>query len=423
MPDDSLASVEGVEEFLALSALRSRPIDETVAGFARRAREADLSVARLMMGWRLLDPLYMSQSLTFTEATGVLAERFRHGEAMVSAAFLRSPVWHLLENDVDEMRQRIDGTNEAFEFALYDDLRAEGYTDYLLAKVGFGDSFGSQNPSDAASTPLSVDRPGGGIVLSFASDRRGGFTDSELAKLRRLKYMLALSMRTSMEADMRATLATTYLGRNAGQKVLAGQIARGEGESIEAVIWYCDLRGSTELCAAMGVDRYLPLLNDYFGAMAEPVVAHGGQILDFIGDAVLAIFPRDADAIPRAQRATAQALANLPGLRARHPEFAERSEIASIAGIAMSTGTVVYGNIGIPTRLTFSAIGQSVNEVARIERLTKALREPVLVTEPIAKAAPSLWRSCGNHPLEGVSGTTALFAPALEEWNVSAPAP
>ncbi len=414
MPGVSLANVEGVEEFLALSALQSLPIHETVTGFAHHARAAGLSVARLMMGWRLLDPLYMSQSLTFTEASGLISERFRHGEAMASPAFLRSPVWHVLANNIDEMRQRIEGTNEAFEFPLFDDLRAEGYTDYLIAKVGFGVNAASA----AAETSFMPDRPGGGIVMSFTSDRPGGFSDTELTMLRRLKYMLALSMRTSMEADMRATLATTYLGRNAGEKVLSGQIARGEGEAIDAVIWYCDLRGSTELCAQMGVDRYLPLLNDYFGAVAEPVVVNGGQILDFIGDAVLAIFPLDGDAIPRAQRATAQALANLPALRARYPTLAGRGDTAAITGIAMSTGTVVYGNIGIATRLTFSAIGPTVNEVARIERLTKALREPVLVTEPIARAMPSLWRSCGNHPLEGVTGTTALFAPQLDRWNM-----
>ena len=407
-----LPVVEELEEFLALSALENRPYQETVEGLAHRARAGDLSVARLMMGWRLLDPLYMSVSLNWTEATGIVLDRFRHGEAMASEEFLRSPVWHILQNDMDEMRQRLDGANAPFEFALYDDLRDEGFTDYIIFRIGFGPK------ADA-------DRPGGGLILSFGSDRPGGFTDVEIGALRRLKYMVALATRTSMEADMRATLATTYLGRSAGEKVLAGQIARGEGEAIDAVIWYCDLRGSTELCEAMGVARYLPLLNDYFGAVAEPLVAQGGQILDFIGDAVLAIFPLEpgaggpvpgASAIERARVATAEALVNLCAFRARHPVLARRHDIADIAGIAIATGTVVYGNIGIPTRLTFSVIGPTVNEVARIERLTKALHEPVLVTQPIASAEPRLWRSRGAHRLDGVTGAADLFAPQRGEW-------
>jgi len=393
-----LATVEGLEEFLALSALGNKPLHETVEGFVQRARDGGLSIARLMLGWRLLDPLYLSQSLICRPGVGVTAERFRHGEAQASPEYLRSPIAHILANDdMVELRQRIDGVNEPFPFAMMDDLRDEGFTDYRLSKIGFGE------------LPV-ADRPGGGMILSSASDRPGGFTDEELDALRRLDYMVALMVRSSMEEDMRATLATTYLGRMAGQKVLSGQIARGEGQSIDAVIWYCDLRGSTALCETMGVSAYLPLLNDYFSAMAEPIVAHGGQILDFIGDAVLAIFPLESDAIERAQRATFAALGNLERFRASHRVLAGRSDPADITGIAIATGTVVYGNIGIPTRLTFSVIGPTVNKVARIERLTKALREPVLVTEPITRAAPHLWRACGDHSLEGVEGTAKLFA-------------
>lgn len=392
-----LATVEGLEKFLALAALGNAPVHETIEGFVTRARDGGLSIARLMMGWRLLDPLYMSQSMFWSAELGVVAERFRHGEALNSPEFLRSPIAYILDNDIDEFRRRIDGTNAPLDFEMLEDLRRAGYTDYLIAKVGFGEE-------------MTAMRPGGGMVLSYASDRPGGFSEDELDALRRLNFMIALMVRSTMEADMRATLATTYLGRSAGQKVLSGQIARGEGEAIDAVIWYCDLRGSTELCERMGVADYLPLLNDYFSAMGQPIVAHGGQILDFIGDAILAIFPLDGDAIDRARRATQEAMANLDAFRARHPAIADRAGSADITGVAVATGTVVYGNIGIPTRLTFSVIGPTVNKVVRIERLTKALREPVLVTAPIARGAPHLWRSCGPHRLEGVAGPVELFA-------------
>ncbi|GAB5374517.1 MAG: adenylate/guanylate cyclase domain-containing protein [Acuticoccus sp.] len=397
-----LATLGEIEEYLALAALRSPPVEETIEGVATRARAGGLSVARFMMGWRLLDPLYRGQTTTWSTWAGAATERHGYGNDH-SPGFLASPVWYLLHNEEEELRRRIDGANAPFDFPLLDELKGDGCTDYLIVLVGFG-------------TTDVTELPGGGLIISFASDRPGGFTDDEVAALHRLKYMIAVTMRSAMELTMRATLANTYLGRTAGQKVLAGQISRGEGETVDAVIWYCDLRGSTALCEAMGVADYLPLLNDYFSAMAEPVVAQGGQVLDFIGDAVLAIFPLEEGAIEQAQRATAEAIHNLADLRARHAILADRRSVSDITGIAIATGRVAYGNIGIATRLTFSVIGPTVNRVARIERLTKLLHEPVLVTAEVAAATPSLWVSRGRHHLEGVAENTEIFSPLYERW-------
>lgn len=395
-------TLEELESYLALAALRNESVEEIVEGTVARAREGGISIGRLMMGWRLLDPLYRGQTTTWSKSAPLLIERFGNGDDH-SPEFLSSPVWYLLNNETDELRVRMAGANAPLEFPMLEGLRDQGLTDYLIVKVGFG----ATNAND---------QPGAGIIMSFASDRDGGFIDEELAVLQRLKYMIAVAMRSAMEQTMRATLANTYLGPTAGRKVMEGQITRGEGETVDAVIWYCDLRDSTALCEAMGVTDYLPLLNDYFSAMAEPVTAHGAQVLDFIGDAVLAIFPLEEGAIARAQVATAEALGNLGELRTRHAVLAGRREACDITGIAIATGRVAYGNIGIATRLTFSVIGPTVNRVARIERLTKTLREPVLVTAEVAAAAPAMWRSRGNHALAGVREAAELFSPAREVW-------
>jgi adenylate cyclase len=252
---------------------------------------------------------------------------------------------------------------------------------------------------------------GAGVLITVCSDRPGGFQDEEVEAIDRLKYMLAVAVRSAFQAEIAQTLARTYLGRSAGQKVLSGQITRGGGEVIQAIIWYCDLRDSTGLCERMGMERYIPFLNDYFTAAAGPVAEAGGDILDFIGDAVLAVFPFDNGGISQALQGTHNALCQLRRFQLENcADIGRCAKLADLAGIAIDTGQVVYGNIGTEDRLTFSVIGPTVNRVARIERLTKVLHEPVLATRPIAEAAPGGWLSRGSFHLDGVTEPQELFA-------------
>ncbi len=231
-----------------------------------------------------------------------------------------------------------------------------------------------------------------------------------MAALGRLKHMLALSLRSSLQADIGRSLARTYLPRTASDRVLDGDILLGHGETIDAVVWYCDLRGSTALCDRLGTDRYLPFLNDFFAATAKPVVQNGGDVLDYIGDAVLAIFP-GADGVQRALAATGDVGARLIELRARHPDvIGDREDLAALIGVAIDIGRVVYGNIGITERMTFSAIGSTVNRVVRIERLTKRLGVSMLVTDAVARQAGEGWTSVGRLQIAGIADPPELFA-------------
>ncbi len=396
MDETMRAVVEDLEEYLTTAALNSERLPVLVDGFGTRARAGGISLARVMVGYRLLNPIFNSQTAVWEPETGCAVELHRHGESETSPDFLASPVYRLISSDETEIRRRIEGANAPLEYPVLTALGERGMTDYLAVKVSFTGS-------------AIASAPGDGLVFSFASERQGGFLDEEIEALGRLKRTFALAVRTRMETKMRQTLATTYLGRTAGGRVLGGEIARGEGRAVDAVIWYCDLRGSTALCEQMGVAAYLPLLDDYFSASAGVVDRHGGDILDFIGDAVLAIFPQSDAGLQRALDATREAQDRLAGFAARHSVFDGRSGVAEIAGIAIDVGTVVYGNIGIEERLTFSVIGPSVNKVARIERLTKTLRETVLVTDAVAKAAPELFRSRGTFALDGVAGAQELF--------------
>lgn len=390
--------VDGIEEYLARAALENRSSAEILHGLCERLNDGGVRVARAYLGWRLLHPLFMSQNLLYERDSGVSVERFRHTEGERSPAYLGSPLKHVLDGRLDVFRRRLCDPDCPEDFPVLAEFRARGLTDYVIFLVGFG-----QDAADRA--------PGAGVIMTFAADGPDGFSESDMATLGRLRHMLALASRVEIDIEMRDTLARTYLGRSAAGKVLSGQIRRGEGQEIEAVVWYCDLRGSTALCESLGVDDYLPLLNDYFSVTAGPVTAAGGEVLDFIGDAVLAIFPLDAGGVAAALAATQTALAELDAFRLRHRDrLGDRGSVAEVAGIAIDTGTVMYGNIGTAERLTFSVIGPTVNQVARIERLTKVLNEPVLVTAPVARACPAAFESRGMFALDGVSAMAELFA-------------
>jgi adenylate cyclase len=207
-------------------------------------------------------------------------------------------------------------------------------------------------------------------------------------------------------------LLDTYVGRQSGGRVLAGQIRRGTGETIRAVIWLCDLRGFTNLSETLPRDTLIDLLNGYFGPMCDVVAGQGGEILKFIGDAMLAIFPIGSEtaatcaaALVAAERAQAALIEE--NLR-REPLGLPRIEY----GLALHVGDVMYGNIGSDTRLDFTVIGPAVNLTARIESMCKQLGRPLLLSSDFVKAAGISAQSLGAFPLKGVGAEQEIFVPS-----------
>ena len=215
-----------------------------------------------------------------------------------------------------------------------------------------------------------------------------------------------------IQSRISTNIATTYLGNRAGSNVLNGQIRRGDGERTKAVVWYSDLRNSTSLAETMAPTDYFSLLNSFFMATAEPVVRNGGEILDFIGDAVLGIFPfAEETYLEQAARAANLALEEaVEHARETNAERLKNGEEQFKFGIGINAGEVMFGNIGIPSRLTFSVIGPTVNEVARIEGMTKLIQQTVLADKTIASFDSKRWKSTGMHKLQGVLEPIELFA-------------
>jgi adenylate cyclase len=383
-----------LEDWLLDNALKAVVLDDLVDGLVRRVLATGIPVRRCSVAWSILHPLFDAESVTWTRADGPVMNQFPHTQRE-REAWSKSPIRHMLANGLDALRRRLAGPAAELDFPLCEELAAAGDTDYLAFTIRFD-----------IPKIVSEDR---GIVVSWTTDRPGGFTDREVAVLARLNRPLAITCRGALLARIASNIAETYLGRRAGSDVLAGRIRRGDGHTIRAVIWYSDLRGSTALAERLSPDAYIGLLNRYFECTAGTVMEAGGEVLDFIGDAVLGVFPVvDGASVETAAAAAAEAADAAVSRIAPMTDAAPALDF----GVALAVGDVMFGNIGIPARLSFSVIGSTVNAVARIEKMTKQVGTPVLATESVAATAPAAWRAVGAFPLDGFGAPVPLYARA-----------
>lgn len=309
----------------------------------------------------------------------------------ITAAYLQSPI-RVIYDGAGAVRRRLEGPEAQLDFPVLNEVKALGATDYVALPVRFT----------------------GGVTAAatFASDRPGGFSIAELAGLDRLMPYLAMVLEVQAKTRVLTTLLDTYLGQHAGRRVLAGTIRRGDAEPIHAVLWYCDLRGSTELAHRLEPDLLIETLNVFFAAMGGAVEGAGGDILKFVGDAMLAIFPVEEPGFGplRARRALAAAAEAQARLAAVNEARREAGLMPLACGIALHVGDVYFGNIGAPTRLDFTVIGQAVNCAARIEGLCKELGEPLLISADLARQIDHPLRSRGSHLLRGMAEPVEVFA-------------
>ena len=371
-----------------------------LAALCARLLAAGLPLYRATVGVRVLHPQLIGVNLVWRRGAEVERIYRAHGTEQTSA-YLDSPVRVLYEGAA-ALRRRLDGPDPQLDFPILKELRAEGATDYV-----------------AMAMPDMEGQPAG---VTWASDRPGGFTTADLTLLWDILPILSLVVEVHKVRRLAANLLDFYLGHQTGQRVLQGVVKRGELETIHAALWYCDLRGSTAMSDTLPFVELIELLNAYFEAVAEPVMARGGEVLKFIGDAMLAIFPldreRDDEGVRLAMEAALEALRNVErinGVRAAEGKRTFR------LGIALHIGDVGYGNIGAPTRLDFTVIGQAVNKVVRIETLSKALDRPLLISSEFARRSTCPLVSLGFHPLRGISEPEEIFACPREEERAPPP--
>jgi len=378
-----------ISEWLAEEALYNSEPAALYAALCQRLRGIGMPILRGQIAFRILHPLYDATTITWTAAKGAVVGLFRPDDDS-QARFQRSPLAHALAHHLPVLRRRLTGDTALVDFPDLEEFRALGGTDYVLFLVPF-------------------DRSGhSGVICSWLADRAAGFTDSEIVQLRRLTRELGISMKSKIERNVAQNVAHAYLGKRAGEAVLNGQIRRGDGEKITAALWYSDLRRSTALADQLSAEAFLGLLGRYFEMTAEAVLASGGEVVSLIGDAVLGLF-RVEDS---PQEACRRALAAAHEARRRLAAANSTSDRPLDFGIALHLGNVIHGNVGVPERLQFTVVGSAVNEVVRVQDLTKQLDCPLLATAPFAAAAAGPWHPVGEYVLRGVETALPLLTTA-----------
>ncbi len=386
--------LEEIEDWLIREALGSPDISALFAGTCERLRSLGIPIVRANLAWATLHPLVDAEAVLWTLDEGARFEQYRH-EHGEGAEWLDSPIRALIVSGEDRLRRNLAAANTDPGFPLLRRLRDEGHTDYLLMRTGFD-------------LPNTNETGTSGMIASWATRAPDGFDARSVDDVEYLQIRLALAARSTIQTRIASTLAETYLGRRAGRHVLSGKIRHGDGEILEAVIFYSDLRDSTGLADRLPPDVYLAHLNTYFDAAAGAVTEAGGDVLDFIGDAILAVFPIEVDGF---QAAASRALQAAETALVRMDQAAEGTSLPLRCGIALSHGSVMFGNIGVADRMTFSVIGPTVNAAARIEQMTKTLASPLLVTSEIAAVAPGRFERRGSYPLAGFGAEVELYAP------------
>lgn len=357
----------------------------------RRVVEAGIPLWRAFCAIRTLHPQIVASAYVWRRGeTGAERRLAEHGIEKKNPAFSNSPLTEVSRTG-KALRRRLADPDVELDYEILETFRKEGGTDYIAMPMVY--SSGEIN------------------CISWLTDRPGGFTDAEIAGLADVTEMLTVIVETQTHRRIVRILMDTYVGHRTGERVLSGAVKRGDGETIRAVIWYCDLRGFTTLSDALPRDSLLELLNQYFEIMVNAVSAEGGEVLKFIGDGMLAIFElREGDSVAqhcaaalRAARAVREAV------MARNPERQAAGHAEIRYGLALHLGEVTYGNIGAPNRLDFTVIGPAVNHASRIEKLAANLDRRVVMSASFAAAAEAPLKSLGTHSLPGVVEPQEVF--------------
>lgn len=399
-----------VEDWLIDEALRDPDVVELFGTLCIRLHAAGLPLERAALSWPTLHPLFQSEQIYWRLGGGAELFQYRH-DAVSSGAFEKSPFYHVLINDLDRFRRRLEGPEKLIDFPVLEELAEAGFTDYLMTASAFRIADVKDYRGGAS-----------GILASWATRRTDGFSERDLEALSRIQRFFAVACHASIQKRVMVNLAKAYLGETAAGRVLGGEVRRGDGERIRAVVWFSDLRGSTRLSNGMAPEDYLTMLRGYYDCTAQSVIDEGGEILDFVGDGVLAIFPVRGDtggpeAVRAATRAADAALDRRREWLEETPLMPGEAEAAPPQGrlafsISMTLGEVMFGNIGVPGRLTFSAIGHAVNKVSRLDELSKQVGRSVLATRAVAEVEPARWESAGSWKLHDYETPVELFVQA-----------
>jgi adenylate cyclase len=367
-----------------------RFIDNIFAELCLRLQRAGIPVKRATLHVLTYHPQWLGARIVWADGMREAELARVDYDVRERSEYIGSPA-NEIHDGAAEVRENLErNPSRGRKHAVYDELRANGFTDYVAWPLYH--TLGKRH------------------IVTFATDRSGGFDDAHIASLLKLLPILALVSEIRIKNRLARTLLETYVGPHAGEMILAGATRRGSGTTVRAAIMICDLRDFTVISDNWPRDDVIDLLNAYFDAMSEPIARHGGEILKFMGDGLLAIFPlSQPSACANLLHAVAEARQAMIALNEKN---GEAGRVVLNYGVGVHVGDVMYGNIGSRTRLDFTVIGPAVNMASRLETLTKQLGRTVLVSRAFADFVQSDFalERVGEHSVRGFSDPIELFA-------------
>lgn len=392
-PQDNRApatQADSVVDWLTNGTRDDRFVDNIFAQMCIRLQQAGVPLKRATLHILIHHPQWLGARMMWSDGMREAEIALVDYDVRERSEYIGSAA-NEIHDGAAEVRERLEQDSSlGRKHALYDEMRARGLTDYVAWPLHH--TLGKQH------------------LITFATDRPGGFDDAHIAALKKLLPVLALVSEIRVKNRLARTLLETYVGTHAGELILAGATRRGSGTTVRAAIMICDLRDFTKISDNWPRDDVIDLLNDYFDAMSEPIARHGGEILKFIGDGLLAIFPLSEPS------ACANLLHAVTEARQAMAALNERNSATGRAplnyGIGVHVGDVMYGNIGSASRLDFTVIGPAVNMASRLEALTKQLGRTVLLSRDFAELVQPKFEleHVGKHEVRGFSEPIELFA-------------
>jgi adenylate cyclase len=383
-------SLDDVRAWLTGPARRLADTLELVDELCWRLHSAGMPLARVIVSLPTLHPQFLNTGYRWSLALGRCEEsQIAHG-IRETAMFRNSPMQRVFERG-ERVRRALSGPGAQLDFPVLTELAAEGMTDYVALPFELSDRRR--------------------IAITLATAREGGFHEDELETIEPLLLLVVPLLEIHVQRSITRNLLDAYVGPQAGQRVLNGDVVRGQGETIRAVVWFCDLRGFTALSERLPDENVVAFLDAYFERVVSAVISRDGEVLKFLGDGLIAIFPVpdiefSANAARRACEAARRAIADVDAL-AGHRSLA--GEAVPQVCVSLHMGDVFYGNVGSAERLDFTVIGPAVNLVSRVDQLSKTLRRRVLMTSEFARVCGQKLDPLGSHPIRGVADPVDIF--------------
>lgn len=381
-------SIEAIAEWLIGDARRVGSAARAIDEYAWRLHAAGLPLLRVTLHSGTLHPQFLGAAYVWWRTTAQTQEIMIMHEVADMIPYEANPVLRVRRGG-ETLRRRLDRAVDQLDFAVLHDLKARGATEYLAFPVSsaYAQSY----------------------MATYVTDRPGGFSNDEIAQLKSVTERLSVLADMHSQRQIAENVLKAYLGPQTGPLVLAGKIRRGTGDTIQAVLWSSDVRGFTALSDRIPGQQVITILDQVFDAQARAIAKHGGEILKFIGDGLLAMFPvKTPDEAPRAAaEALAAAGEALNSVHALGSQIQGEQPLKMV--IALHYGSAIYGNIGAANRLDFTVIGPDVNLVSRIEAVAKSLDLPLIVSDDFTRAYGAALRSLGQHKLRGLEQPHELF--------------